>query len=113
MSSCVSTPKEGGQLAAFVGSIVRNVVPPVSFRSLVPLPDSSVGVVKNPAGVGPGGGEGTLMNLEYALTFVTTKFGSAEASDKSAIISTPGVEMIADLSLASDRKSTRLNSSHT
>src|SRR5215470_10297333 len=91
MSSCVSTPKEGGQAAGFVGSTVRYVVSPVSFRSLVPPLESCVGAIGNPAGAGPGGGAGTLMNLEYALTFVSTKFGSAEASDKSVILSTTGV----------------------
>src|SRR5262249_55062080 len=90
MSSCASTPNEGGQLAEFVGSTVRYVVPPVSFRSVVVPLDSCVGVVGNPAGAGPGGGDGTLMSLESALTFVTTKFGSAEASDKSVIVSTTG-----------------------
>ena len=80
MSSCASTPNDGGQVAAgSSAATVRYVVPPVSFRSVVPLLDSMVGAggKSGRARAGRREAAGTLMNRECAFTCVTTKFGSA------------------------------------
>ena len=90
MSSWASSPNDGGHVAAGFGAIVRYVVPPVSFMSVGPPLESCDGTVGNPAGTGPGGATGTVMNRERAFTCVTTKAGSAGLSDSPVRISSTG-----------------------
>src|SRR5262245_29855882 len=90
MSSWASTPNAGGQLAAALGATVRYVVAPASFKSVVPLLDSMAGAVGKPAGAGPGGAAGTVMNRECAFTLATTKSGSAALSDSAVSFSSTG-----------------------